>query len=106
MSRARAPRRIGILGHTGRAVVRREAERLLRRLARRAEVRVEQSLADEMGRAGGVTAEALATWCQVLVSLGGDGTTLAAARALAGRRGALLAVNLGGLGFLTVAEAS
>src|SRR5262249_20243517 len=43
-------------------------------------------------------------WCDVLISLGGDGTALRGANALAGRKGALLAINLGGLGFLTVAE--
>src|SRR5262249_764593 len=39
-----------------------------------------------------------------LVSLGGDGTVLMAGRALAGQKGVLLAVNLGGLGFLAAAE--
>jgi NAD+ kinase len=107
MSRAHTrARRIGILGHTGRSIVRREGERLAKRLARRgAMVRIEQSLARELGSSAGVPLEALAGWCQVLVSLGGDGTTLTAARALSGQRGALLAINLGGLGFLTVAEA-
>src|SRR5207249_1388587 len=47
---------------------------------------------------------ALARWCQMLVTLGGDGTAITGARALAGARGVLLPVNLGALGFLTVAE--
>jgi NAD+ kinase len=40
-----------------------------------------------------------------MISLGGDGTVLVAGRALAGRRGVLLPVNMGGLGFLAAAEA-
>ncbi len=100
-----APRRIAIVGHTGRAQVRRETERLVRVLGRRGcDVRVEQELAVSIG-VHGEPADKLGRWCQLMISLGGDGTVLTAGRALAGRRGVLLPVNLGGLGFLTSAEA-
>ncbi|MFM7230694.1 MAG: NAD(+)/NADH kinase [bacterium] len=98
-------RRIAIVGHLGRPQVRREAARLRDRLARAgASVRLERELAAAVG-AEGEPLEALARWCHVMVSLGGDGTVLTAGRALAGRRGTLLAVNMGGLGFLAAAEA-
>lgn len=98
------PRRIALVGHTGRPAVRREALRLRAKLARGgAEVRFERNLAAACGR-DGEPAAALGRWCQAMISLGGDGTVLLAARALAGHRGVLLPVNMGGLGFLASAE--
>ena len=97
-------RRVGILGHTRRPGVRRAATRLAAALARRGcTMRLVDDLAREMDRPGHSIAS-VARWCDVLIALGGDGTALRGARALAGRRGALLPINLGGLGFLTVAE--
>jgi NAD+ kinase len=98
------PRRIGILGHTERPSVRRAAKRLIARLGRGGRsVRLARELAGEMER-DGATLGVLARWSQLLIALGGDGTALRGARAMAGRPGALLAINLGGLGFLTAAE--
>jgi len=97
-------RRVGILGHTRRPGVRHAASRLATSLGRGGcQVRLDADLARAMGRPGHAVT-ALAHWCQVMIALGGDGTALSGARAMAGRRGALLPVNFGGLGFLTAAE--
>jgi NAD+ kinase len=53
------------------------------------------------GSAGGMPREEVAEGCDLLMVFGGDGTLLAAARALRGREIPLFPVNLGGLGFLT-----
>jgi len=97
-------RRIAISGHIGRPEVRRATTLLRTRLARHGcEVRIEQALAAALGREGQPLAQ-IAAWCQLLISLGGDGSVLTGGRSLAGRRGVLLGVNFGGLGFLAASE--
>jgi len=97
--------RVGILGHTERPEVRRVAAALVKNLTRRGcRVKVDARLAAAMKRTDGEPLRALARWCHLLITLGGDGTAVAGARALAGTRAVLLPINLGGLGFLSVAE--
>ncbi len=69
--------------------------------ARDLSVRCDQVSAAYAGRDDGVPREELPKGCDFVIVLGGDGTLLAAARAVAGTRIPLFAVNLGGLGFLT-----
>jgi NAD+ kinase len=100
----RGKRRVALLGHTRRAGVPRAAARARQYLLRHGcDVRCDEVLAGALDSPGYPLVD-LAKWCQFLVTLGGDGTALIGARALTGRPGVLVPVNLGGLGFLTVAE--
>jgi len=65
------------------------------------EVRLDEEAALYLGRNDGLQREEVPEGTQLVIVLGGDGTLLAAARAVAGRVIPLLPVNLGGLGFLT-----
>lgn len=79
-------------------------ERLSRFLAERGVELVAEPIVEEMApecRATLLPREELASAVDVLVVLGGDGTMLAAARLIAGRRIPVLGVNFGGLGYLT-----
>ena len=71
--------------------------------ARGIEVFIDQETAANLsnGEAGIARAE-LVTRIDLAIVFGGDGTFLATARALDGKSVPILAVNLGGLGFLTV----
>ena len=64
------------------------------------DVKVDESTADYLHRADGVERSFLPEGCDLIVVLGGDGTFLSAARAVGPRQTPLLAVNLGGLGFM------
>ena len=68
--------------------------------ARGIQVRLD-SVAAEYAGLEGFDRAVVADGCQLVIVLGGDGTLLAAARAIAGRDIPVFAVNLGGLGFLT-----
>jgi NAD+ kinase len=65
------------------------------------EARCDLESAAYAGRVESFSREEVADGVQLVVVLGGDGTLLSAARAVGGRDIPLLAVNLGGLGFLT-----
>jgi NAD+ kinase len=69
--------------------------------ARGLAVLYDQASAEHLAGSTGLSREQVAQGCDLLVVLGGDGTLLAAARALHGKEIPLFAVNLGGLGFLT-----
>jgi NAD+ kinase len=84
----------------------REAQGLVPELLRWLEARGVQARLDEVtaryaGRPGGIPRDQAPEGCDLVIVLGGDGTLLSAARAIAGREIPLFAVNLGGLGFLT-----
>ena len=96
-------KRVGVIGHEGYAglaeslaILSREAPRL------GLSVLVEPAL---LGVAGGGNPLGRPDEIDALVSLGGDGTLLRAARFLAGTNVPIMGVNLGKLGFLTSCRA-
>ena len=69
--------------------------------ARGIKARCDEVTAGYAGLSGGLPRDLLPEGSQLIIVLGGDGTLLAAARAVAGRDIPLFPVNLGGLGFLS-----
>lgn len=65
------------------------------------EARLDPETAAYLGKTDGLPRAKVPEGTQLVIVLGGDGTLLAAARAVAGRVIPIFPVNLGGLGFLT-----
>lgn len=68
---------------------------------RHIEIRYDRETARYLGRHDGHARAEVPQGCDLIIVLGGDGTLLAAARAIGNRNTPLFPVNLGGLGFLT-----
>ncbi len=97
-----AVKTVGIFAKPNAAAATRIVPELLAWLAARGIVsRMDEVAAAYAGSSVGLPRKHVPDGCDLAIVLGGDGTLLSAARAVAGRAIPLLAVNLGGLGFLT-----
>ena len=97
----RAIRRVGIVSKPGREDIPELAGRLVSWLKERG-IETESDLvtAEYLQQSSGFDREDLPPNLDLLIVLGGDGTLLSAARGLGRHRTPVLAVNLGGLGFM------
>ena len=68
------------------------------------QVRMDEISAAYAGAAQGLPRHVVPERCQLVIVLGGDGTLLAAARAVGRREVPVLGVNLGGLGFMAAVK--
>lgn len=97
-----AVRKVGIFSKPNAPAAMDLVPELLRWLTQRGiEARLDHETAHYAGVPAGLDRARVPQGCDLAVVLGGDGTLLSAARAVGNRAIPLLAVNLGGLGFLT-----
>ncbi|MFI5315120.1 MAG: NAD(+)/NADH kinase [Myxococcota bacterium] len=95
-------KRIALTVKAGQAGAAPLVERLARLIRKRGlDAVLDENAASHLAEAGGRSLEAIAADADLLVVLGGDGSVLAAVRAIGARHVAVLGVNLGHLGFLT-----
>ncbi len=93
---------VGIFAKPKAPAATRLVPELLAWLAERGiKARLDEVAATYAGTDPGIPRGHVPDGCDLAIVLGGDGTLLSAARAIAGRAIPILAVNLGGLGFLT-----
>ena len=94
-------RRVGIVSKPGREDIPPLVTKLIAWLDQHGvDAEYDVVTAGHLGRDGGFRREELPEGFDLLVVLGGDGTLLSAARAVGEREIPILAVNLGGLGFM------
>jgi NAD+ kinase len=77
------------------------ARRIIEQYGRQAKILLDEVSARELGRKDAIEIEHVGEEADLIIVFGGDGTLLSVARHLKGRNVPILAVNLGGLGFLT-----
>jgi len=101
-SRMAAWKRVALTVKAGQAGAGPLVGRLVALLRKRGlDVALDANAASHLGESGGRSLEEIVAVADLLVVLGGDGSVLAAVRAIGARRVAVLGVNLGHLGFLT-----
>ena len=94
-------RKVGIVSKPGREDIPPLLTKLLAWLDEHGvEARYDVETASHLGRDGGFRRQELPEGFDLMIVLGGDGTLLSAARAVGVRETPILAVNLGGLGFM------
>src|ERR1035438_9368009 len=97
-----AVKTVGIFSKPGSAPAVKLVPELLQWLEGRGiQARLDNETAHYAGMLVGLDRAHVPEGCDLAIVLGGDGTLLSAARAVGNRAIPLLAVNLGGLGFLT-----
>jgi NAD+ kinase len=93
---------IGIMSKPGAPRARTIVPEIIRWLeSHQIQVRIDLQTAEYAEKQDAVPRDRVPDGSQLVIVLGGDGTLLSAARAVAGREIPIFAVNLGGLGFLT-----
>jgi NAD+ kinase len=101
-SAIRSVKAVGIFSKPNSPPATQLVPKLLHWLAQRGiEARLDNETARYAGLLAGLDRTHVPDGCDLAIVLGGDGTLLSAARAVGSRAIPLLAVNLGGLGFLT-----
>lgn len=94
--------KVGIIANPHKPGARSALDHLLGALAARGlEAMLERRTASLSGRSGGLDGADLASLCDVLVVLGGDGTMLHGVSSIGGTDKPVAGVNIGTLGFLT-----